>query len=375
MKIYRIKQAYLHYLRLKEEKIEIILKKDLRIFSCIMVLKSKKFLIYRSTQLEKIKEKLSILIIKKYYHSNQLTIYLLIKRIKKYKRKLRIENSSSVQNDKSADGHLIKEYTATHSGMVTNHSSEENLKNNENLGNILECASLTSTEFLQIEEIRRQKIQHGRISYNIPKAKEHTVVLPYLYQKDMIEDIRPSNHYITTTSAVVSRMMNSNPKRQHPLKKKIHLTQNTQITTNSPKELPKKIIFDKEHLPNFTRPTLSSSVDTKTDDEPEKNKKIKLKLKENSNLLKQTFAGIQRITQSNNNKRSTSVRKETYTVLTPKHSIDLRYENISRTNKYRAQTTMEIDRNYRVQLPCLVPLASPFANTIQTRVDISKTIG
>ena len=82
MKIYRIKQAYLHYLRLKEEKIEIILKKDLRIFSCIMVLKSKKFLIYRSTQLEKIKEKLSILIIKKYYHSNQLTIYLLIKRIK-----------------------------------------------------------------------------------------------------------------------------------------------------------------------------------------------------------------------------------------------------------------------------------------------------
>ena len=366
LKIFRIKKVYFHYLQLKQEEGEIGIRNGIRIGYCFMIIKWEKFLIYRKMRLEKIKENLAVLTVKQYYQINQLTFAQLLRRFKKYKRMLKMNKSSSIQNYKTFDGTSTRECGSVRSDIFTNNSSNENLKNVDNLKKILECASLTSTEYLQREEDRKQKIQNGKIAYNIPKAKEQITVLPYLYQKDILEDISPSCHYTIATSAVVSRMMNSYPKRQRPLKRKPPAP----LVIQSPKISPRKIIFTKEHLPNFTRPTISSSITIKVDDDYEKSHTVRTSPRDNTTLFNQTFSGMQR-TSVAQQKRSISAYKPQYPINTPKLSTHSRFDNNSRISKYRAKTTTEVDRD-EIELPCLVPITSPFTNTLKQRFNIFK---
>ena len=149
-----------------------------------------------------------------------------------------MHKSGSVQ-DKTFDGLSTRDQFSTASEVVSN-SSNENLRNIDNLGHILECASMTSTEFLQIEKDRKEKIQNGKISYNIARAKEPISVLPLLYQKDIQEEIFPMKNYTQPTKANICRMSASMPKRQNPAYKKQKLPKIAQPILV--KELPKKII-------------------------------------------------------------------------------------------------------------------------------------
>jgi hypothetical protein len=339
-KIRRLERFYQHFQRLKQENGEIGCKRSMRYIYYYNILKFKKFIRCRQLKLEEIKERLALLAIKNYYESNQLSFRLIIKRIKKYKRKIKVCRSNSIQNDKNGDGVSTRDQYTTRSNIFTNESSRENLKNPENLRNILECASLTSTEFVQAEKERKERIQNGLISYKVPKAKEQLPVLPYLYQKDILEEISPPSHYTTPTSALVSRMQCINPKRQSPTIKHVELP----LIALSPKPVLKKIIFQKDNLPNFTKPTFSSTFSGKCEEVAEKifNKRDYINTYK---VINQTISTIQKKTLRD--ERSITVQRNRYSTRISEESnrndfnpkITEYKAKIEHKNSQRAQST------------------------------------
>ena len=340
-KILRITKVFLHFQQIKQEEIEVGCRSGLRQCYCRIIIKQKKFEKYRTNRLKEIKINLALLVIKNYYQRNQLSFRVLMKRFKKYKRMLKNCKSSSVQNDLIS----TRDYYSVTSDIFSNNSSNENLKNPENidLGNILECASLTSTEFLHQEKVRKAKIQNGLIAYNIPKVKEPIAVLPFLYQKDMIEELSPSRNYTAVTNSVVKRMVSNNPQRFSPIKRKTNLP----LINFTPRVLPKSIVFTKDCLPNFTRPTASSSAG-KREEESFHPLMAKGSFRESTTLFNQTFSGMQKITIPK--KRSISTYKA-MSPQTPRYSVYSRPEENLKFH-YRAQTSVN-QYSDNIDLPSL----------------------
>lgn len=366
-KIGRIQRTYLILKMIKEEESMIGIKIGLRIIFNYKILKWKRFEKYREVRLKEIRKNVAILSVKIYYSSNQLSFRLLMRRFKKYKRAIRMHKSGSVIPEKN-EGLSTRDHISTRSDIFSNPSAD-NLKNVDNLGGIVECASLTSTEFLKIEKTRKDKIHCGLIAYNIPKSKEPVAVLPYLYQKDMQEEVSPPCHYFTPTHALVNRISVTNPLRQSPIKKM--LRQLPAISSYTPKIEKRKLIFDKEHLPNFTRPTLSSSYGRSKEEENSEAYSIKRSIRENTTLYNQTFSGMQKLLIP---------EKESLQNLKGKMSTDkvknfhyMGIEKNPRIQHVRAQTTVENIRRIEAEKPCLVALVPPFTSTLSKRVQkISK---
>ena len=367
LKIYRIQKVYLYFQRLKEEEGELKSKQGIRIGYCNQILRERKFEKYRKERLLQIKDNLALLVIKIYFKSNQLNFPNIMKRIKRYKRKLKMCASSSVHNEKAFDAYSTRDIS-TRSEVYTNNSSNENLRNPDNLGNILECASLTSTEFLQIEQTRKEKIQNGIISYNIAKPKEIIAVLPYLYQKDIQEEVSPQCHYTIATTSLISRMLSSNPQRHNPRKKSLPLPAIQSPPKPSP---PKKLVFTNERLPNFTRATFSSDRSPRAENNEQDRIVVKNSPREKTTLFNQTITTMQKAVIKK--KRSISTYKACPESRTPKYKNYARTEASSRLY-YRAQTSIEQERPVFKELPCLVPFTDPFVNTIKYRASRLSSI-
>lgn len=298
-KIRRIQQVYTHLKALNEEETCRNLRLHIRIFVANIRIKHEKFLIFRSIRLREIRQKLAILTVKNYYASNHLTYRILRKRIILYKRKFRINSS---HQSKTFD------YASTRDRMTSQSDSNsffsgENFKGHaDNLGNILECASITSTEFLELEKERKEKIHLGYLSYNIPKAKESESLLPFLYQKDMKDAVSPTNYYNSTVN-MVNRMNEVSPKRFAPKRnrKMLPSIKKKSLANASPK----KIVWDDEDPPNFTLPTASSSWNKKNEEEIPKIKKIpKRELRNNTSLFNSTITAMLKVKDPNERAKS-----------------------------------------------------------------------
>lgn len=288
LKVRRIQAAYKSYLIIKEAEACKKLKDYLRIGYAYYQLKHRKFLRYRNIRVIEIRENLAIISIKKYFQLENLNYRTLRKRIIFYKRK---QKFNSLQQDKNLDQASTKDQFSTYTDMYSM-CSGDHLKNVDNLGNIIECASITSTEYIKIQKERREKIDSATISYNVQKNKEKINLLPLLYQKDMLESISPSNNYFTITRAAATRISDITPLRFVHKKqaKKLPIIQ----ITNQVKNLPKKIVWSIENPPNFTLPTASSS-NGKKEEIPIEKPATRKQNRENTTLFNQTITGTMKI--------------------------------------------------------------------------------
>lgn len=294
---------------IKEVEGQEFLKKSIQVFHCKNLLANEKFYKYRKTRLEQIHENLALLTIKIYFDLNIVNFSGFMRRVKKYKRMIKMCKSGSVQS--KGEMYSTKDQS-TNRSEIFGASSNENLKV-EDLGNIMECASLTSTEYVELEKVRREKIQNGMIAYNIQRAKEPMQVLPYLYQKDIVEEHSPPNHYTTLTTCLASRMISTYPRRQSPLSSIRQSPMKIRIelpTLPTLPQTPKKLIFNAENLPNFTRPTQSSLASrSKEENFPETPKNFG-SLRENTTLFNQTFSGMQKLMEIKRRSTSSYKKKE-----------------------------------------------------------------
>lgn len=300
----RLLNAFFYFKRLREEEGLKGVKIGLHIFYGRMKLKWQQFLEYRDKRLIKLRENLAILSIRNYYRKNSLSFSLIMKRIKKYKRRLKMNTSHST-HDKC--DFMSTKTQSVKSGLFSENSSNENLKNIENLVDIVECASLTSTEFLVVEKMRKKAIHDGMIAYKIPRSKEPIAVLPYLYEKDLKDEVTPIGHYEEITFAATSRMSANRPIRYPPNKK---VREKLPAIVKDAVKIAKnrKIVFNNDNLPNFTRPTASSSFSREKDPVPVKVNVMNRTIRENTTLFNQTFSGVQRISEGK--QRSVSQKRE-----------------------------------------------------------------
>lgn len=342
-KIKRITKAYLYFKALREEEGCKTVRISIGMIYCKYLVSLEKFYKYRKNRLVEIHQKLALLTIKNFYRNNNLSFSLIMKRIKKFKRMLKMCKSGSVHS--KADFYSTKDHSTTRSEIFGGDSNAD-MKNIDDLGNIIECASLTSTEYLELEQARKEKIQFGMISYNIAKNKEPLPVLPYLYQKDIIEEHSPSRNYEVMTNCLISRMSAISPKRQNPRKMPMRKFK-VELPSIIPLQTPKKIRFDNENLPNFTRPTASSMASRNPEEQTESSPKTVNYYRENTTLFNQTFSYVQKLSDIKPSPLS-SYKKTT----PPYFSRNLPSEpfpgsggRVRREVKhYRAQTTFEMNK-------------------------------
>ena len=329
----------------KEEESYKYIRIGLQIMYSKYLLSLEKFYIYRKIRLGEIHKNLAILTIKIFYRQSNLSFSLIMKRIKKFKRMLKMCKSSSMQS--KGEFYSTKDQSTNRSEIFGGESIPD-LRNADDLGNILECASLTSTEYMDIERTRKEKIQFGMIAYNISKNKEPVPVLPYLYQKDITEEHSPSRNYTIMTNCLISRMISIQPKRQSP---KINLASKRFSlelpSISSTVQTPKKLKFDNENLPNFTRPTASSMASRNPDDEYSKTPKAVSSYRDNSTLLNQTFSGMQRMAELKQRSRSNHRKgfiSEFQGALPNVGFSNSAGRDSTAKKHYRAQTTFEMDK-------------------------------
>jgi hypothetical protein len=321
---------------IKEIEGQEFLRKTLQIFWAKTILDYKKFLKFREVRLKEIHRNVAVLTIKKYFSSNCITFSVFMRKVKKFKRMIKMCKSGSVQS--KGDMYSTKDQSTVRSDVFDAGSNGE--LRADDLGNIMECASLTSTEYVELEKARREKIQNGLICYNIQRNKEPLPVLPYLYQKDILEEHSPPSHYTVLTSCLVSRMTTANPQRQNP---KRHLISPKALISERFElpvlpQTPKKIIFTNENLPNFTRPT-QSSLASRSKDETFMSETPKSvgNYREHSTLFNQTFSGMQKLMDIKRQSISSHKRKE---FREGRLSLPVDWLG-SKGNVFRARTTLE----------------------------------
>lgn len=360
LKIRRIEQVFLHLKALKEAEACKRLSVYIRVFNASMIIKNEFFLRYRSIRLQEIRQNLAILAIKNYFQSSHINFRILRKRIILFKRRLK-KNSS--QQSKYFENASTRDRMTSRSELVSA-SSNDNLKAPiENLGNIIECASITSTEFLQMEKDRMDKITFGLLSYNVPKAKEQLPLLPLLYQKDMQEAISP-NSYCNATFTVVNRMNQVSPRRFTPKR----LRKALPILNKKPpaKTLPRKLIWTREEQPNFSLPTASSAWGKKSEEDIPEEKPVakKREPRYNTTLFNSTITAMLKLKDPNYRARS-HFRSEMVEDI-----ILCSYEKaraITRV-KERPQVSSSLDESFNLyfQSPCVY--SETLASTASTRM-------
>ncbi|OMJ94498.1 hypothetical protein SteCoe_2268 [Stentor coeruleus] len=360
LKIRRLEQVFVHLKALKEAEACIYLRVYIRAFNANMMIKHEKFLRYRFIRLQEIRQNLAILSIKNYYQSSHINFRILRKRIILFKRRLK-KNSS--QQSKFFECASTRDRMTSQSELVSTSSNENFKAPVENLGNIIECASITSTEFLQMEKDRKDKITGGLLAYSVPKAKEPLPLLPFLYQKDMQEAISP-NSYCNATFTVVNRMNQVSPRRFTPKR----LRKALPVIDKKPpvKTLPKKLIWTREEQPNFSLPTASSAWGKKSEEDIPEAKPVvkKREHRYNTTLFNSTITAMLKLKDPNYRARS-HFRSEMVEDI-----ILCSYEKTRAVTrvKERPQASSSLDEslNLYFQSPCVY--SETLASTVSTRM-------
>jgi hypothetical protein len=308
-KMRRILNTY-HLIRQQRViEIENFLRIAFRVILAKKVIFDIKFENFKALRLIKIRQKLCILLFKSFWKKNKFTFKIVMTRIKKYKRmkrneqRLKASNANlqgKVNDKKNKDLLGVNEHGIMSSRSSFADDSEFGSDKDENKAKE-EIESNTSEINKKLEAERQQKIAITKLSYSIPKNKEPLNVLPYLYQKDILEGISPPSHHITTTRASVFRMNDSNPKRHNPSKPKVLEEDSLNFSYIKPKTTstsrPKQ---GNDGNPLYMKPTTAykmSRWDAEAPGDDLEDRKKNLKPRDDSKVLSPTFTSIQKVSK------------------------------------------------------------------------------
>ena len=162
----------------------------------------------------------------------------------------------------------------------------------------------------KIEQERQQKIAISMIAHNLPKFKEPLNVLPYLYQKDILEGASPPSHYVSTTRAMVFRMNNVNPQRFNTkVKEKSVNREKILLSLIKPyTSAAKRPKLGGDQNPAYMKPTTASKMsrwDAEAPNEEIEEPKSNLKPREDSKVMSPTYAYMQKVSRIYTKKENT----------------------------------------------------------------------
>ena len=326
-KMRRILHTYHQIREQRVIEIENFLRTALQIILNKKKISDIKFENYKQDRLVKIRQKLCILLFKTFWRKNKFTFKIVMTRVKKYKRmkkneqRLRASNANlpQVKPDQAKKNKELLGVAET--GYVSSRSSfaddsEFGSEKDENKAKE-EVESNSSEIFKKLEAERQQKLTIAKLSYSIPKAKEPLNVLPFLYQKDILEGISPPSHHVTTTRASVFRMNDSNPKRHNPGKSAALDEESNKLLYLKPKTTassrPK---YGNDGNPLYMKPTTAykmSRWDAEAPGDDVDDHKKNLKPRDDSKVLSPTFTSIQKVSKISKN----FVKKEKVPVWRP----------------------------------------------------------
>lgn len=262
-----------------------------------------RFLREREKKLFQIRRNLAISTIGRTYRRLKLTFKSLKHRISKYKRRLR----NSYIYDVPLLNSGISRKSSIEAGSNINGSAIDILE----LQNIPEpdenSSSTSGNERYQRELLlkkqqqeRVEKVFFGKISHSIREKPSSPPLLPFLYQKDIIEGVSIPNNYCNITRATASRISESRPKRYSPSLIKSH-TPTPQLRFKS-----KRIIS--KPVPLYKKQTFSSKMsrwDAEAEIEEIAPNKPKPKARTDSKVMDYTFTHRQKL-----NFKRTEIRLE-----------------------------------------------------------------
>lgn len=336
-KMRRILNTYNKIRQQKVVEIKNLIRTYIRIFLGKKVISDIKFENYKAERLIKIRQKLCILLMKSFWKKNKFTFKIVMTRIKKYKRMKKNEERMKASKANLLQGKDGGKKTGTYLGIggaTGCHSSRSSFCDDSELGSDNEegregkeeVESHTSEINKKLEAERQEKIAIAKVAYSIPKKKEPINVLPFLYQKDILESVSPPSHHISTTRACVFRMIDSNPRRQ-----------NLSILSHHSSELNNKAVLSKPQTSATTRPKVGQDgnplymkqttaykmsrwdAENPADEieEPKKN----IKPRDDSKVLSGTFTSMQKVSK-------VFIRKEKFKVWRP----NTRHQDLYVTN-------------------------------------------
>ena len=201
---FKIRRILKVYNVLRAEKVEEMnnnARKCLRMLWAKNILAQIKFELYKAKRLKEIREKLAIISVRNYWRKIKFTFKIIMQKIKKFNRMIRNEQRLSkpiingvTANKKNENNPQKMDYLIVTNEIPNHYSSKGSLnmsdfdsatENEEGKEGKDDVESLTSEINRKIEEERQGRIANARLAYNLPKVKEPTNVLPYLYQKDI----------------------------------------------------------------------------------------------------------------------------------------------------------------------------------------------
>lgn len=328
-KIHKFLTYYNFLLQVRAEKIYSVIRKHLRCYSSKLLLKHEEFIIYRKKRLFEIRRNLAIATVSKIFRALKLGFKNIKHRISRYKRRLR---TTAAMNDFNNFGTLPLPLAANNSGipnanitLATNfqpylspspsvgllshtggHSNAELIpqqtlqiieptpedKDDYNSSASENERQLREAYLKKLEELRKEKITSGKISYSIRQKPSSPPLLPFLYQKDIVEGLSLPSNYASITRACASRISESRPQRYSPSLPKSK-TPTPQVVFISRRKIAKPLpLYKKE---TFSYKMSRYDADADIEDLPPKIKSP-LKQRLNSKLLESTFSHKQKVT-------------------------------------------------------------------------------
>ena len=310
---FKIRRILKVYNILRAEKVEEInnqVRKAVRILWSRNILSELKFELHKANLLKEIRERLGIISVRNYWRKMKFTFKIIMQKIKKFKRMIKNEErirksiSNLLANKKNDDNQVKMDYLTVNDysyqrnskGSLSIDDYDSATENEEGKENKDGGESFTSEINRKIEEERQGRIAYARLAHNLPKVKEPANVLPYLYQKDILEGISPPSHYISATRASVFRMNSVSPRRHSPNQ----IAQTTNAIKINPLYLIKPFTsstrrgkIGSDQSPAYMKPTTASKMcrwDAEAPNEDIEELKKNIKPREDSKVLNSTFA-------------------------------------------------------------------------------------
>lgn len=312
LKIYKYKDYYFKLQQDRADKIFSVIRKHLQVYGCKIRIELKKFEKYRFERLFHINRNLAILIVKKVYRTNKWSFKVIKHKINKYKRKLR----NSVYETQPVNLAVFAMASHSSRGHLSERGSEfEGEVNKIEVNPEADLSSSTSEDerimreiyLKKMEELRKDRIKFGKISHCIGPKPTTNNILPFLYEKDIVQEVSSLNNYVAITRATASRISESQPKRYSPIVRK------SKTPTPFVKFVSKRL--DLKPLPLYKKETFTSKMSRwDAEVEAEEAPKIVIRTRLNSTFRNFTFSQMQK-------RRNKSVQLVNVNLTRPKTTI------------------------------------------------------
>ena len=308
-------RAYYHRLQTdRAEKIYSVIRKHVSSYSAKLKLEDARFLQYRSARLEEIRVNLSILTVAKIYRKLKLTFKSVKHRISRYKRRVKNQGyehyANPVLTPRSSVGNLSNLNLTAQEIQVPFEVIEQSPDAFESSSSASESERIRREMYLKkLEQDRIDRVHFGKISHSIRGKPSSPPLLPFLYQKDIIEGINLPSNYCNITRATASRISESRPRRYSPRLIK--------SVTPAPRAVFKSKRIIAKPIPLYKKETFSSKMNKWDADieEPLPETRQVLKPRLNSKVFDYTFAYRQKINFKHTETAFEITRPSTITIM------------------------------------------------------------